>query len=430
MSRKSSIVVPRLSPKKKRALHPRVTYALAVYGGQERAAVQKVLRDPLKISPGHAVREFERKIAGLFAKKQGVMVNSGSSANLIAVEALRLTKGAEVITPAVTFATTVSPLVQNGLTPVLADVELGTYQINVDDAASRITSRTEALMIPSLIGNLPDFPRLRALARKHHLAFVEDSCDTLGATFAGKPTGFYSDISTTSFYASHIITAAGAGGMACFRDSALARRALVMSSWGRDSSLFGVYEKSEDIAKRFAGKIDGKTYDAKYIFSEVGYNLQSSEINAAFALAQLRRLGTFAATRKKNFSAIRAFLARYEQFFILPVQRPLADTPWMSFPVTIRQGAPFSRREITEYLERENVQTRPIFTGNILRQPGFARALRAQNPRGRFPVADVIMDNGFLIGCHQGIGPRHLARLAEVFEVFLDRYRAKRFLTH
>ena len=402
----------------------RISYALAVYGTEERAAVEKVFSDPLKIAPGYAVREFERKIARLFGKKHGVMVNSGSSANLLAVEALALPKGAEVITPALTFATTVAPLVQNGLTPVLADVEAGTYQINVGEAASRITSRTEALMIPSLIGNLPDFAGLRAIARKHHLAFIEDSCDTLGATFAGKPTGFYSDISTTSFYASHIITAAGAGGMACFRDPLLARRALVMSSWGRDSSLFGVHEKSEDIAKRFAGKIDGKTYDAKYIFSEVGYNLQSSELNAAFALVQLKRLRIFSATRKKNFAAIHAFFGRYEDFFILPMQHALADTPWMSFPITIRPGAPFSRREITEYLERENVQTRPIFTGNILCQPGFVRVLEKKNADGRFPVADVIMDNGFLIGCHQGIGPDHLKRLTAVLGAFLNKYRS------
>lgn len=404
----------------------RVSYALAVYGAAERAAVARVLRDPTKIVPGVAVREFEQRIARLFGKEYGVMVNSGSSANLLAIESLALAKGAEVVTPALTFATTISPLIQKGYTPVLADVEAGAYQINLGEVESRITRRTEALMIPSLIGNLPDLARLAAIARKHHLAFVEDSCDTLGATFAGKPTGFYSDISTTSFYASHIITAAGAGGMVCFRDAAHARRTLVKSSWGRTSTLFGVHEQSEDITKRFSARIDGKVYDAKYIFSELGYNFQSTELNAAFGLAQLEKLDLFAARRKKNFKALRDFFSRYEEFFVLPAQHPLADTAWLAFPLMIRRGAPFSRRDITEYFERQNIQTRPIFTGNIMRQPAFRGLLEKRNTASHFPVADEIMQQGFLIGCHHGLTPPAHERMQEVSLSFLGRYTRAR----
>ena len=198
---------------KKNNKKPRVYYAKAVYGKAEIKAVNKVLENPLKIGPGECVKTFERKIAKLFGKNHGVMVNSGSSANMLAVDVLDLPKGSEVITPVLTFATTVAPLVQKSLVPVFVDIEEGTYVVNLDQVEKAITKKTKALMIPSLIGNVPDLDRLRSLAKKHKLYLIEDSADTLGATFAGRPTGEYTDISTTSFYASHVITAAGGGGI-------------------------------------------------------------------------------------------------------------------------------------------------------------------------------------------------------------------------
>jgi len=215
----------------------RVPYALTVYGEKEVKAVNKVLKDPTKIVPGNAVRSFEKKIASLFGKKYGVMVNSGSSANLIAFETLDLPKGSEVITPTLTFATTVAPIVQKGLIPVFVDVEPGTYVVDVSKIEPLITKKTRALMIPSLIGNVPDMALLQKIAKKYKLYFIEDSCDTLGAKFNKKPTGYYSDVTTTSFYASHIVTTAGAGGMICYHDPTLANLALVLSSWGRESTL-------------------------------------------------------------------------------------------------------------------------------------------------------------------------------------------------
>jgi len=400
----------------------RVPYALAVYGKPEIQAVNRVLGNPARIAPGNAVKEFERKIAGLFGKKYGVMVNSGSSANLLALEALNLPKGSEVITPVLTFATTVAPIIQKGLVPVFVDVKEGTYVININQIESLITKKTKALMIPSLIGNLPDLARLKAIAEKHNLYFIEDSCDTLGATFQGKPTGYYSHISTTSFYASHIITTAGAGGMVCFHDPLLAKKALVLSSWGRESALFGVYEKSEDIKKRFESVLNGKHYDAKFIFSELGYNFQSAELNDAFGLEQLKRLKGFAKRRQSNFSELAKFFKQYQRFFVLPQQDPRTKTSWLAFPLMIKQGAPFSRYELTKYLEENNIQTRPVFTGNILKQPAFSK-IKSQGSENDYPVAEQVMRDGFLIGCHQGLERKHLSCLKKAFTDFLENYK-------
>lgn len=406
---------------KKKKTSMSVSYAAAVYGEKEVRAALRVLRNPAKIVAGAAVKEFEARIAERFGKKHGVMVNSGSSANLIGLSVLGLPKGAEVITPALTFSTTVAPLLQLGLTPVFADVTPGSYVIDLEAIEPLITKKTKALMIPSLIGNIPDFIRLRSIAKKHGLYLIEDSCDTLGATLDGKPTGAYTDISTTSFYASHIITAAGGGGMVCFHDEALAQRALVMSNWGRQSTLFGAYERSEEIRKRFAGTLDGEPYDAKFLFTEVGYNMQATELQGAFGLVQLSRLKEFAKRRKSHVDRLRRFFARHDQWFLAPVVHPKAETALLAFPLTIRTGAPFTRFEITKYLEEHGIQTRPIFTGNILRQPAF-RHLAPDKLRKNFPVTDHVMRNGFLIGAHHGMTKGQMDYLMGTIEEFLRRY--------
>lgn len=408
---------------KKAAKKPiRVPYAQAVYGKEEIAALNKVLKNPSKLVPGEGAAAFEKKVATLFGKATGVLVNSGSSANLISIESLRLPPGSEVITPALTFSTTLAPLLQKGLVPVFVDVEPGTYIVNVDQVEKAITKKTRALMIPSLLGNIPDMARLQSIARKHKLYFIEDSCDTLGATFAGKPTGHYSDITTTSFYASHIITAAATGGMACFKDPVLSRRAKVIAAWGRDSTLFGTHEKSEDIKKRFAGRLDGDVYDAKFIFSEIGYNFQSTELSAAFGLEQLKRLPAFTASRKQRFAELYKLFSKYEEWFILPKQHTKVSTNWLAFPLTIKPGAPFTRMEITKHLEERNIQTRPVFTGTILRQPAFAH-IKHRKGVPSFPVSDSIMKNGFLIGAHHGLSNAQMKYLVATLTAFLDSYK-------
>lgn len=394
----------------------RVPYALSVHGREEERAVRRVIEEH-RTALGEDTRQFESRVAQLFGKRYGVMVNSGSSANLLAFELLNLPEGAEVITPLLTFATTVAPILQKGLVPVFVDVERGRYLPSPAEIERHITRKSRAMMIPSLIGNVPDMEALRALSRKHALYLIEDSCDTLGAKFNHLPTGTYSDISTTSFYGSHIINAAGGGGMICVDRPRWANRAKVLRGWGRSSSLF---EESEDLEKRFRARIGRIPYDAKFIFTDIGYNFLPLEVSAAFGLEQLKKLPQFALARKRNFTRLFEFFRRFDEFFYLPQQTHKAETNWLAFPLTIRPRAPFSRREITMYLERHFIQTRPVFTGNILKQPAFrAITRRAAEP---CPITDEVMKNAFLIGCHQGIKETQMDYLEEIAHRFLKRF--------
>ena len=394
----------------------RVNYGQTVHGEAEIAAVVDVLRTSTQM--GARVRRMQEQVAALFDKRHGIMVNSGSSANYLAMELLELPPGSEVITPALTFATTVAPIIRQKLVPAFVDVSVGTYNIDVDAIEAMIGPNTRAMMIPSLIGNLPDWDRIRAIADAHGLVVVEDSADTLGATLHGTSTGTRSHLSTTSFYGSHVINAAGNGGMLCLRDEELARRALLLRSWGRSSSLF---VESEAIEARFDVMLDGFEYDAKFLFEELGYNLEPSEIGAAFGLVQLDKLDRNIAARERNFARQREFFARYEEWFVLPRQMPGSRTGWLAFPLTIRADAPFTRRELQIHLERHDIQTRPVFTGNILRQPAMAKVDARTSPGG-YPAADAVTRGGILLACHHGLDDAQIDYMHETFEAFTARF--------
>ncbi len=397
----------------------RVLYAEAVYGQEEIDAVVHVLKTQAhQLMTGPAVVQFESKIAALFGKKYGIQTNSGSSANMLALASLDLPPGSEVITPACTFSTTVAPLVQQGLTPAFVDVELDTYVIDVNKVEELITPKTRAMMIPNLLGNLADWPRLRAIADEHKLYLVEDSADTVGSLINDQPTGPLSDISTTSFYASHVMTAAGFGGMVCFNQPRLARRALLLRGWGRSSVLSGESEKVED---RFSASIDGLDYDSKFVFESVGYNFLPSEISAAFGLEQFKKLPHYIDIRIRNFKALRRFFERYEEWFVLPRQTPNTRTAWLAFPLVVRDSAPFKRRDLQLHFETEGVQTRPIFAGNILRHPGFSGITRKESVHG-YPNSNQIMRGGILLGCHQGIDASQSTYICEVFSRLAKRF--------
>ncbi|MDZ5696478.1 DegT/DnrJ/EryC1/StrS family aminotransferase [Chelativorans sp. M5D2P16] len=398
----------------------RVNYGQSVHGEDEIAAVVEVMRSSTQM--GERVRRMQERVAALFAKRHGIMVNSGSSANYLAVEILDLPRGSEVVTPALTFATTVAPIVRKGLVPVFVDAKEGTYNIDVEAIERAISPRTRAVMIPSLIGNLPDWDRIRTIAKAHDLIVIEDSADTLGATFDGTSTGSRSDISTTSFYGSHVITAAGNGGMLCVNDDELARRALLLRSWGRTSSLF---VESETIENRFNVELDGIEYDAKFLFEELGFNIEPSEMGAAFGLVQLDRLEQNIAARERNFAAQYAFFKDYEDWFVLPRQLPGARTGWLAFPLTIRREAPFTRREMQIFLEQRDIQTRPVFTGNILRQPAMA-GVDCRTEAGGYPVADEVMRGGVLLACHHGLTAEQLAYMHETFRDFAKQFSTAR----
>ncbi len=393
-----------------------VPYAKSVHGEEEIEAVINVLRTSTQM--GEHVREFEREVADRFQKKFGIMVNSGTSANYLAVELLGLSPGSEVITPVLTFSTTVAPLVKAGLVPNFVDIAESTYNIDVTKIEEALGSKTKAIMIPNLIGNMPDWDVIQDIAKRHDLMVIEDSCDTLGALLRGTSTGIRSDICTTSFYGSHIINCAGNGGMVCLNDEDLARKALLLRSWGRSSSLF---VDSEKIENRFDVELDGIPYDKKFVFEEIGYNFEPSELGAAFGLVQLERLENNIDLRIAHFEAHRKFFADYEDWFVLPNQQPGSRTGWLAFPMAIRESVPFTRQELQTVFEQHSIQTRTVFTGNILRQPGYKHIERVENSDG-YPVADAVTRGGFLIGCHQGLDQTAMDYIHRTFLTFAARF--------
>jgi CDP-6-deoxy-D-xylo-4-hexulose-3-dehydrase len=394
----------------------RVPYGMTSHGEKEIEAVVRALRNSTQM--GDHVREFENRISLKFQKNYGVMVNSGSSALQLAVEILDIKKGAEVITPALTFATTVGSILKNSLTPSFVDVGEGSYNINPIKVEQSITSKTRAMVIPNLIGNLADWKVLRKIADKYNLLVVEDSADTLGGTIGGVSSGSYSDISITSFYGSHVINCAGNGGMLCMNSSKHRDRAKLLRSWGRQSSL---YDESEAIENRFNVYLDEIRYDAKFVFSAVGYNYEPSEIGASFGLVQLENLDSNIEQRVLNFNAMSAYFSTFEDWFILPKQLENSTTGWLAYPLTIREESPFTRTEMQIFLEKRNIQTRVVFTGNILRQPGFSDISCKKTKEG-YPEADNVTRGGLLLACHHALNDEMKRHLYESLDLFFKQF--------
>ncbi len=395
----------------------RVPYGLSVHGNEEIKAVNKVLRSSTQM--GKNVTTFEKKIAKLFNKKYGLMVNSGSSAIMLAMETLNLPEGSEIITPALTFSTTVSYIVRNKLVPVFVDVEEGTYCMNENKVKDLITKKTKAIVAPHLMGNIVNWEKLAPILKKKKIKIIEDSADTLGATYKNKSTGHFADISITSFYGSHIINCAGNGGMVCFNDKKQYTRAKLLRSWGRSSSLFD--ENSEKIENRFNIKLDGIRYDKKFVFEEIGHNLEPSEMGAAFGLIQLKKLQTNLKKRVKNFQTHTKYFEKYSKYFILPKQLPGSKSGWLAYPITLKKDIPFSRTAMQIFLEKKNIQTRVVFTGNILRQPGFKKIKAIKNKNG-YPEADKVMKNGILIACHHGLTSKMMNHIHNSIDDFISIY--------
>ncbi len=389
-----------------------VWYSRAMYSDREIAAVVESLSSDWLV-PGAYSEQFENAVADMFGQKVGLFVNSGSSANLLAIEAHNLPKGGEVITPACTFSTVVNPLLQCGLTPVFVDVALDTYNTNLDLLEDAITDKTVALMIPHLVGNLNDVKRLRGIADKHNLIYIEDSCDTIGGTINGEKTGTYADASTTSFYASHIITAAGGGGMVMFKDPDKARRSKVLRDWGRALP----EHKDEGADKRFTFTLNGKPHDGKFVFTERGYNLKPIDLQAAFGLVQLDRLEEFNVIRQTNFKTLRDFFAQFPEHFILPHELNGADTRWLAYPLHIKEDSPLDRKSLMSHLEAHKIQTRVLFSGNILHHPAYANI--PHRVHGELPNADAILSNAMLLGAHHGMRQAHLDYVMQVLSDYL-----------
>ncbi|CAJ1454682.1 unnamed protein product [Effrenium voratum] len=361
-------------------------YKFQAYGEEEIAAVTSALRDGW-LAPGPRAEEFEAKVAALFGKKFSVMVNSGSSGNIIGLAALGMQKGDEVVTPACTFATAVAPLEQLGLKPVFVDIVPNRYVPSVEMVLAAITPKTKCILIPNLAGSKIDWAELRRKVPPSIWLF-EDSCDTI--TYTAE-----SDVSVISFYASHIITAGGLGGCVMFNEEALQKRALMFRDWGR------VGNNSEDMSERFGHSVDGIEYDFKFLYGCIGWNMKACEMNAAFGLAQLQKLDRFKALRRRNIARYCERLAEAQTRYILPDRAN--DFDWLAMPLLYHD-----RKGVLRYLESNEVQIRVFFAGNITRHPAYRHYLQA------FPGADQVMKDGFLIGAHHGLELEDVDRVCEL----------------
>ena len=390
----------------------RVFYAEANFGEDEINAAIDVLRNNrLSLMAGDQCSNLEKKVARLFGKPFGLMTNSGSSANLLAIKSLDLPKGTKVLTPALTFSTTVAPLVQSGLVPVFVDVDPNTLQMDTNTLAKVNPKEIGAICVPNLIGNVADWPTIAEFAKSHELFTIEDSADTIGYLKNGKIENF-ADISTTSFYASHVVTGAGFGGATAFRDQQAYSRAKSLRSWGRRSSQYG---ETEDFERRFSCKVDGIDYDDKYVFDDLGYNLIPSEIGAAFALVQLSKLDENLRNRWENFAKIKAGLDGLSGYQTFKCYEGIF-TGWLAFPLLLQAKLSGRRKELQIFLEDKGIQTRTVFTGNIMRQP-VARKFHWEKI-GSFDCVDNIMENGILLGCHNRMTDEKISYLLDLLSQF------------
>jgi CDP-6-deoxy-D-xylo-4-hexulose-3-dehydrase len=396
----------------------RIEYAGSVHGDEEIAAVVDVLRGgATALRIGKRTREFEQRVAELFGKRRGIMCNSGSSALYLAIELLDLEPGDEIITSPVTFSTDIAPMVRAGIVPVFVDVEPDTFNIDVDGIEAMIGPRTKAILAPNLIGNAPDWDRIRAIADEHGLRVVEDSCDALGSILRGSPTGTRSDISVTSFALSHIITAAGTGGMVLVDDADLADRCLLLRRWGRRSEV-QIYGSTRGVEKRFFSDVDGLEYDNLFIFDEVGWNFEPSELSAAFGLVQLDRLPGFLDRRRRSFARLHERLAKHEDVFVLPRTLDGLETGWHMFPFLIRPESGVRRADLQQHMESNGVDTRMVWTGNALRQPAF-RTIAHRAPDAGLPNADRVMEQGLVLPNSHNMTDDDVEYIADTVDAFL-----------
>ena len=396
----------------------KIPYGKCVYGKEEINSVLKCLKKGTQM--GNEVSTFEEKIAKLFGKNYGIMVNSGSSALTLAIKVLNLPKNSEIITPCLNFGTAISSITFNDHKPIFVDVNKETLQIDVNLIEKKINKKTKALLIPNLIGNIPDWIRISKIAKKYKLKIIEDSADTLGGKIKNKPTGTYSDISITSFYGSHVISCAGNGGMLMLNSKSDYYKAKILRSWGRLSSTI---KDSENIKNRLNISLSGIDYDRKFVFSELGYNFEPSEIGAAFGNVQLKKFKKFSKIRNINFKYHSKFFKKFSDLFIVPKVLPTVSTNFLSYPIIMKENKIFSRKQLQIFLENSGVQTRPIFTGNLLRHPAFKFLNGKNNNVNTFPESDYIMKYGLLIGCHQGLDIKSLDKIHNIIKIFLSKIR-------
>jgi CDP-6-deoxy-D-xylo-4-hexulose-3-dehydrase len=404
-----------------------VRYAGRVFGPEE---LQLLVDSSLDfyLTASRFTEQFEAGVADYLGLSDALFVNSGSSANLVALSALtspklgdrRLKPGDEVITVAAGFPSTVAPIVQNRLVPVFVDVRLSDYNADPDQLRAAVSPRTRAIMLAHTLGVPFDVDTVADLVKAHDLWLIEDNCDALGSTHRDRLTGTFGHLATSSFYPAHHITT-GEGGMVYTRDEALARIARSIRDWGRDCYCAG--GENNTCGKRFAQQFGTLPYgyDHKYVYSHLGYNLKATDMQAAIGCAQLARLDGFIAARKHNHARLFEALSPFQDRLLLPVAPPNTDPSWFGFVITVREDAGFTRNELTGFLEANRIETRTMFSGNLLRHPAFETIER--RVIGDLETTDAITQRTFFVGVYPGLDDARLDYMADAFTRFMSGAR-------
>lgn len=408
----------------------KVQYAGRVYDEKELISLVNSALD-FWLTMGPRAAEFEKAFSSHLGRRHTVLTNSGSSANLLAVSALMsrqirnpLEKGDEVITPASTFPTTFNPLVQSGLKPVLVDCDIGTYNANPESIRKAISSKTRMIVVPHTLGNPCDMDVIMKIAAENNLFVIEDSCDALDSRYGGKLCGTFGTMGTFSFFPAHHITL-GEGGAVITDDDELATATRSIRDWGR-SCTCPVCKLTLDPNYNCPLLRDIKTeglpedYDRRYTYMNIGYNLKTLDLNAAIGIEQLKKLPSFTEARKRNFRLIYESLAPYEKFFVLPEALPKANPSWFAFPLTVKDSAPFRRKDIMAHLTSANVECKLLFTGNILRHPAY-RNIDCR-VSGNLHNSDTVMRSSFFIGVYPGLDRERMAYMIGALEAFLKKF--------
>ena len=378
------------------------------------------------LTTGRFATQFEKEFAQFFGLRHAVLVNSGSSANLVAISALTssqlgrkaLKPGDEVITVAAGFPTTVNPILQNNLVPVFIDVHLPTYNVDVNQLEAALSHKTRAVMLAHTLGNPFDLEAVTAFAHQHNLWLIEDCCDAVGASYQGKNVGTFGELATVSFYPAHHITM-GEGGAVLTNNPKLKTLVESFRDWGRDCWC----EPGDDntCGKRFDWRLGDLPYgyDHKYTYSHIGYNLKATDMQAAVGVAQLKKLPGFIQTRRQNFVKLYAGLQDLQEYFILPQATQNSEPSWFGFPIAVREEATFTRNDIVRFLENQKIKTRLLFGGNLVRQPAYLSA--PHRIVGSLENADFVMNQVFWIGVYPGLSEIMLDYVISSFHEFVNK---------
>jgi len=402
----------------------KIDYAGRIYNEEEMINLVDASLD-FWLTAGRYARKFEEEFAKFLGVKYCLLTNSGSSANLLAISALtspklgerRLKPGDEVITIACGFPTTLNPILQNNLIPVFVDIDLGTYNIQVDKIEKAISKKTKAIFIAHTLGNPANLGKILKIVKKYNLWFIEDNCDALGSKYKGKYTSTFGHLATFSFYPAHQITM-GEGGAVVTDDPLLKKIVASFRDWGRDCWCEPGHDNT--CGKRFGWKL-GKLpfgYDHKYVYSHIGYNLKITDMQAAIGVAQLKKLPSFIKARRKNFTFLYKFFKNYQNYFLLPQPEKNSEPCWFGFPLLVKKTAPFTRDNIVQYLEGNTIATRMLFGGNLTRQPAY------QDTKYRIfdslKNTNLVMENLFWIGVYPGITEEKLNYVIKVMNKFFE----------